>query len=209
MAMSGIALQIFSPSYRFVLKDYFVAPIKTAAYYTHRILETMGCPKSILESMPGVSRAASWTSPPALPSVNPKLRPFLQSPVFGLRMFQTLSDSKVALNVHADSSPTHASNMKLFETTGVGTCLVTDWKNNLPQLFETDREIVTYRSAPECTEKIRWLIEHPEEREKIATAGRARTLRDHTFQARAIQLDSYIRQALHGAPELQRQRHLV
>jgi spore maturation protein CgeB len=48
----------------------------------------------------------------------------------------------------------------------------------------------------ECIEKVKWLLEHPQERELIAKAGQARTLKDHTFAQRAVQLDEIIRKAL-------------
>src|SRR5258706_121030 len=70
--------------------------------------------------------------------------------VYGLAMYQVLRESRAALNIHADSSPRFASNMRLFEATGVGTCLVTDWKENIGALFEPDREVLTYRDASEC-----------------------------------------------------------
>ena len=82
--------------------------------------------------------------------------------------------------------------MRLYEATGVGTCLLTDWKPNLHELFEPDKEVVAYQSPEECVEKIKWLLEHPEERERIAQAGQARTLQKHTFAQRAIQLNEII-----------------
>jgi spore maturation protein CgeB len=111
-------------------------------------------------------------------------------------MFQVLRDSKIALNIHADSSPTHASNGRLFETTGVGTLLVTDWRNNLPQLFEPDNEVVVYRTAAEAAERIRYYLAHDKERERIAKAGQTRTLSQYTYEHRAIQLVNIITQAL-------------
>jgi spore maturation protein CgeB len=39
-------------------------------------------------------------------------------------------------------------------------------------------------------------LEHPQEREAIAQAGQARTLKDHTFDQRAIELDYIIRREL-------------
>jgi spore maturation protein CgeB len=117
-----------------------------------------------------------------------RLVPRLRPAVFGMRMYQTLHASQMTLNIHADSSPRFASNMRLFETTGVGTCLVTDARDNLPQLFDVDREIVVYRSAAECREKIAWLLEHPEACARIGQAGQARTLARHSFAARAPEL---------------------
>jgi spore maturation protein CgeB len=117
-------------------------------------------------------------------------------PVFGLEMFQRLHGSRVVFNNHIDISPVSASNMRLFETTGVGACLLTDWKKNLPELFEPDKEVLTYRTAEECVEKVRYLLENEETRRSIAEAGQRRTLREHTFENRAARIDEIIHKVL-------------
>lgn len=114
-----------------------------------------------------------------------KLRKSLQPPVYGKRMYKVIKNSKVVLNIHADSSPKFASNMRLFETTGVGSCLLTDWKENINQLYTIDGEIVTYRSPEECVEKIKWLLDHDSEREIIAKKGQQRTFSSHLYEHRA------------------------
>jgi spore maturation protein CgeB len=137
----------------------------------------------------------AWKSKPLRP-VSSKLKPLMKRPVFGLEMFQALSESRIVLNIHIDTSPTHASNYRLFEATGIGACLLTDWKENLGSMFELDKEVVCYRSVDECVEKAQWLLDHPVDREKVAAAGQARTLKDHTFAHRAEQLDQLIRREL-------------
>ena len=114
-------------------------------------------------------------------------------PLFGLEMFQQLQRSRVVFNNHIDISPVSASNMRLFETTGIGACLLTDWKANLPDLFEPDREVLTYRTAAELVEKVNYILAHEPERRQIARAGQRRTLRDHTFEQRAARIDEIIR----------------
>ncbi len=133
-----------------------------------------------------------------LPSivVDNGIRHRARPPLFGLMMFQQLHDSKVVLNTHIDISPVNASNMRLFETTGVGGCLLTDWKANLSQLFEIDSEVVAYRDADECIEKANYLLEHEDVRRSVAAAGQRRTLRDHTFEDRAARVDGIISAAL-------------
>jgi spore maturation protein CgeB len=116
----------------------------------------------------------------------------IQSPVFGLEMFRTLAQSRLTLNCHIDVSPRSASNMRLFEATGMGTCLVTDWKENLKSLFG-DNEIVTYKSSGECIEKVKWLLNNPEQIKAISGAGQQRTLGSHTFSDRVPQLDYLIK----------------
>lgn len=115
------------------------------------------------------------------------------SPVFGLEMFQKLRDSRIIFNNHIDISPVSASNMRLFETTGVGACLLTESKKNLSDLFEPDSEVVTYSSVEECIEKVRYLLDNENERRTIAEAGQRRTLCDHTFANRAARIDEIIR----------------
>lgn len=194
---SQVGIEIFSPSARCSWKDEAMANVFALGYDASRLLKNIGVAEGILERIPLVRSAMKLPSRPLRP-VNPKLRPFLRDAVYGLEMFQVLADSSVVLNIHADSSPHFASNMRLFETTGVGTCLVTDWKENLHELFEPDREVVTYRTVEECVEKVRWLVTHPTEREEIARAGQARTLRSHTFDHRAAELVEIIRRELAG-----------
>lgn len=109
-------------------------------------------------------------------------------PIFGLEMYKKTAESLATLNIHADSSPIHASNVRMFETTGVGAPLITDWRENIPTLFTPDEEVITYRSLEECQEKIRWVLDNPAQAKKIGEAGQARCLRDHTFDVRAKQL---------------------
>ncbi len=119
-----------------------------------------------------------------------------RAPVFGLAMYRALAASGVALNTHIDISLGHANNMRLFEATGVGACLLTDHADNLAELFAVDTEIATYRTPEEAVEKARYLLEHPAEREAMAKAGQRRTLAAHSFDQRALELDALIRHML-------------
>lgn len=119
----------------------------------------------------------AWRTMQVYPAVR-RLRHSNRGERFGLAMLQTLADSRITLNVHGYAVRT-AANIRLFEATGAGTCLLTDWKDDLPAIFEPDREVVSYRSHEECAEKLRYLLDHEEERRSIAVAGQNRCLRDH------------------------------
>lgn len=189
---SEVGIDIFSPSAHFNFKDDVKTVLEAAIYEGVQVLRKAGVSEPILKALPVINKVFKYESRPLLP-VNKKLKPFLKPPVFGLEMFQVLRDSKITLNSHADSSPRFASNMRLFETTGVGTCMVVDWKENLSELFELDTEVVSYKTSDECVEKVKWLLDHPEKREEIAKAGLKRTMKDHTFFHRAEQLDRIIK----------------
>jgi spore maturation protein CgeB len=117
-----------------------------------------------------------------LPVESPIRRHYM-GPAWGYHMYEILNDSKMTLNHHGDVLP-YANNMRLFESTGTGTLLITDWKENLYEMFESGKEVVTYRTPEECAEKIQHYLTHEAERQTIASAGQARTLRDHTYQCR-------------------------
>ena len=109
-------------------------------------------------------------------------------PAWGIDMYHILSRSKITLNHHIDVAQSYANNMRLFEATGVGTLLITDWKENLHEMFEPGKEVVAYKSPEECVELIKYYLEHDEERQTIARAGQQRTLREHTYYQRMEEL---------------------
>ena len=142
--------------------------------------------------LPGIGRATSANTQPEDPIKQRQPEKFHES-VFGLDNFRLLGRSRLTFNCHIDCAESSAGNARLFEATGMGACLITDWKTNLPQLFEPDTEVVTYRSIEECIEKVKYLLDHEPQRQRIAAAGQKRTLRDHTYVKRAAQLDEIIR----------------
>lgn len=121
-----------------------------------------------------------------------RLRKLNQGEVFGREMLSTLAASRLTLNIHIAAAGEQAANIRLFESTGVGTCLVTDWKKNMSELFEPDREVVVFRSAAEAVEKISYLLAHEGERRAIAVRGRARALRSHNYADRLAELEAVL-----------------
>jgi ubiquinone/menaquinone biosynthesis C-methylase UbiE len=112
------------------------------------------------------------------------LRQRHQGEVWGSDMFAVLASSRITVNRHVDVAENYANNMRLFEATGCGALLITDYKDNLHELFEIGTEVVAYRSAGECAELINYYLAHPAEAEAIAQAGQRRTLREHSYAQR-------------------------
>lgn len=98
-----------------------------------------------------------------------------KGPLYGLEMFQFLHDSKITLNMHGDRIK-FAANIRLYEATGAGSCLLTDWKENICEIFEPDKEVVTYHSKEEAWDKIKFLLKHESIRKQIAERGQKKTL---------------------------------
>ncbi len=78
--------------------------------------------------------------------------------------------------------------MRLYETTGVGSLLLTDWKQNLGDLFAPGSEVAVFRNAEQTVEQIRYYLDHEDERAQMARAGQQRTLRAHTYRQRMGEL---------------------
>ena len=124
------------------------------------------------------------------------IRQRYQGEAWGVDMYQILFNSKITVNHHIGMAKSYANNMRLFEATGVGTLLVTDWKKNLHEMFDLGKEVVAYRTAEECAELIQYYLEHENERREIALAGQQRTLRDHTYHKRMQELVDIVQKYL-------------
>lgn len=127
----------------------------------------------------------------SLPSTSP-IRQRHGGEVWGMDMYRTLARSRITLNRHINVAENNANNMRLYEATGVGALLLTDRKDNLHELFEIGKEIVAYSSKEEAEELVRYYLAHPDEAAKIAMAGQKRTLREHTYKARMVELTSIL-----------------
>lgn len=116
--------------------------------------------------------------------------------LYGIEMLKAFSKSKLVFNSHGGVAGDYACNIRMFEATGAGSCLITDHKKNINEFFIPDEEVVTYKSIEECVEKVKWLLDNPVEIKTIAEAGHRRTLREHTFYNRCEEMDSIIRKEL-------------
>ncbi len=118
---------------------------------------------------------------------------FNHGAVWAREMYQTLKRGRIILNAHSDiGKKNEAGNMRLFETTGVGSFLLTDYKDNLSDYFQPGSEIETYKNTGELIDKINYYMAHPEEREAIALKGMERCLRDYSMEKRANDFDLLI-----------------
>lgn len=168
---------------------------KSYAQFGHQ-LNSLGL-TALTQKLPGKNVIKTHSDHIKYKNLFEKLRAVCKPPAFGLEMYNTLKSFYICLNAHGPSQ--YASNMRMFEATGIGTCLLTDHKQNLTKLFSPDTEVVTYRSYDECQEKIQYLINHSNERDAIASAAQKRVLKEHTFEHRAPLLLDIITQELKQA----------
>lgn len=83
---------------------------------------------------------------------------------------------------------------RVFEATGAGACLITDWWEGIEQFLEPDVEVLVARDGAEVAAHLRDLT--PERARAIGDAARRRVLRDHTYAQRAEEADALFRALL-------------
>ena len=185
---SKINLDIYAHILKISPMDLF---LRRSAYISAQMMKGLKL-DTLAKSIPGIKKAYFLGELPQNPRNISAISRIAKPPVYGLDMFKAISRSKIGFNMHGAAAGDYAANVRLFEITGVGSCMVTDWKKNLNEIFEIDKETVAFSNGDECIEKIRWLLDHPKEREEIAIAGQKRVLKDHTFKIRANQLNEII-----------------
>lgn len=112
---------------------------------------------------------------------------------WGLDAYKVLQRSKITFNSHIDVAGDLCGNMRMYEATGVGTLLLTDFKKNLPDLFVPGKEVVTYSSIDDAIEKVVYYLQNDKEREKIASAGQKRTIFHYNMEKHVEQMIGYFK----------------
>jgi len=106
--------------------------------------------------------------------------------------------STVNLNLHSSMERDGVEpfgdfvNPRTFELASAGAFQLTDNRALLPEMFEVGKEVITFDDAREMEEKIDYYLAHDDERQQVVQAGRARALKDHTYERRLEEMLSYI-----------------
>lgn len=115
-------------------------------------------------------------------------------PVAAERIPQIIQSSVISLNF-GDSGvqwkglvPGRSRQIKarLFEVPGAGGFLMTEPADGLEQYYVPDQELVTFSGLTELIGKIRFYLQNPVERDRIALAGHRRTAHEHIYESRFL-----------------------
>ena len=112
--------------------------------------------------------------------------------VWGESLYKLLHDSKIVLNITRSQfyGAETGVNLRIFEALSAGCFLLTDYCEEVAELFIVGEEIEVFRNANELKEKVDYYLNHPEERKRIAARGHERFLREYTWDARVKELAS-------------------
>lgn len=142
----------------------------------------------ILERLAEKFQLNLWGPSLAFVKPNSPLRIAYRGQAWGLEMYRILAQSKIVINRHINIAGKFANNMRLYESTGLGALLITDYKNNLNSLFKIGKEVVAYKNEKDLIKKVRYYLTREKLRRKIAQEGQRRTLSSHSYQIRMKEL---------------------
>ena len=104
------------------------------------------------------------------------------------------SASKINLVIHYDDgkTPCNQASPKLYETLACKAFALVDDQHDARVLFEDGRHLVFFTDENDLKKKIRYYLDHPDERDKIAEAGYREVLDKHTYRHRISRILSVI-----------------
>lgn len=107
---------------------------------------------------------------------------------YGDQRFDIYGHSKIVIDINWDVMPAEGLSNRPFEVTGSGACFFVDLvRADIKRCYEEGREFVSFRDEKDLREKVKYYLEHDEEREKIARAGYKKTVEKHTYLVRVKQ----------------------
>ena len=107
-------------------------------------------------------------------------------------MIEVMNKSKIILNFSASSQKrTQQIKGRIFEATGCGAMVLSEYVNGIENYFVPDKEIVLFKTKEEIREKILFYLSHEDELYKISSAGEQRVLMEHTIYKRLSEIFDY------------------
>ncbi len=112
--------------------------------------------------------------------------------LYGIDMYNELNKSLITINYHIDKVGDEAANMRIFESTGSGICLLTENKKNLKNLFDIDQEVVVFNNTDEAISKIDFFLKNRKSALEIGMKAKEKTLIAHKISDRWKELENFL-----------------
>lgn len=86
-----------------------------------------------------------------------------------------------------------AVNQRVFDVPACNAFLLTDFQEQMGELFKIGEEVICYSGPEEIGEIVRYYLDHDSERRRIAGNGYQRVVRDHTYVSRVSDMAETMR----------------
>jgi spore maturation protein CgeB len=102
-----------------------------------------------------------------------------------------------AINFNATSLQMKAAvNQRIFDAPAAGGFVLTDFREQLAELFEVGEEVACFGEPGEIPDLVRFYLRQPQLREKMTTKARRRVLAEHTYRHRVTVMLETMRRSL-------------
>lgn len=96
-------------------------------------------------------------------------------------------------DTHRTMRPLRQVRLREFEAPMAGGFYLTEWIEELEELYDVGKEVICWRTYDEMVDLCRYYLTHDAARDRIRQAGHARALRDHTWTRRFTDLFEALR----------------
>lgn len=113
-------------------------------------------------------------------------------------MIKIFNQSKINLNLSNSSQPWWKNILhrqehqqikgRNFEIPGCGDFIISGEADNLNDYYKIGTEIEVYKNTKDLIKKIKYFLSHDKERQEIAQAGYRRTIQEHTYEKRFMEI---------------------
>ncbi len=117
----------------------------------------------------------------------PSLEPYYRGPALGERMLRILCGSRMQINPHGNFMR-WGGNMRLFESAACGVFQLADNLPGIPNWLVPGEHIVTYDNIDDLRRKVRYYLDHDDERQQITQTAQAHVYAHHTYDHRMAKL---------------------
>lgn len=113
-------------------------------------------------------------------------RRIVDQDIWGKDLHQAFANTKIVLNITRAQffGAETGINLRIFEALAAGCFLLTDYCDEVAELFAIGEELETFKSSSELVEKVNYYLAHPEKRAEIARRGHEAFQQRFTWKVR-------------------------
>ncbi|MEJ2068992.1 MAG: glycosyltransferase [Syntrophobacterales bacterium] len=89
-----------------------------------------------------------------------------------------------------------AVNQRVFDAPAAGGFVLTDFREQLAELFQVGEEVACFEELGEIPEMVHFYLQQAKVREKMTVKARSRVLAEHTYRHRVTAMLEVMRRAL-------------
>lgn len=101
----------------------------------------------------------------------------------GIGMTKVFKQSKINLNITLRTIRTGIP-LRVFDIMGAGGFLITNYQQDMYELFEDGKDFITYECFEDLKEKVKYYLNNENERNRISQSGYNKVKEFHTFENR-------------------------